>query len=95
MKIFLFRIIFLPTHYQKFLKNRDFQEQLWKTIEGGQEMKHQHVHTGFWIKELRGYNVHQGPNGEKLEDLGYYDLRALLVKTHLQLNIEVKASPWF
>lgn len=58
-------------------------------------MKHSHIHMGFWIDELKGYGIHEGPNGEKLEDMEYYDLRGFLLKTHLRLNIEVKASPWF
>lgn len=57
--------------------------------------KHRHIHMGFWIEELKGYGIHESPNGEPLESMGYYDLRALLLKTHLQLDIEVKASPWF
>lgn len=95
MKILLSRIIFLPTQCQKFLENRYLSEGHWKTIEGGQDMKHSHIHMGFWIEELKSYGIYEGPNGEPLEKMGYYDLRAFLVKTHLQLNIEVKASPWF
>lgn len=58
-------------------------------------LKHRHIHMGFWIKELNGYGIYEGPKGESLEKMEYYDLRAFLAKIHLQLNIEVKASPWF
>lgn len=58
-------------------------------------MKHKHIHMGYWIEELKGHGVHKSLDGKPLEELEYYDLRALVVKTHLQLDIEVKASPWF
>ncbi|WP_186763820.1 hypothetical protein [Planomicrobium sp. CPCC 101079] len=58
-------------------------------------MKHRDRHREFWIEELKGYGILQGPNGEALADLEYYDLRAYVVKAQLQRDLETKASPWF
>jgi len=54
--------------------------------------KHRHIHTSFWIEELKSYGIHESPSGERLEDMEYYDLRALLLKTHLRLDIELKVN---
>ncbi|EMF46292.1 hypothetical protein B481_2019 [Planococcus halocryophilus Or1] len=58
-------------------------------------MKYWHKHMGFWVEELKGYSIYYGPNGEALEEMDYHDLKAYMVKVHLQRDIEVKASPWF
>lgn len=58
-------------------------------------MKNNHIHKKFWIQELRGYGINEGPAGERLEDMEYYDLRSYLVKAQLHRDLEVKASPWF
>lgn len=44
-------------------------------------MFHKHIHAANWIKELKGYGVTEGRNGETLEGLDYYDLRALVVRS--------------
>lgn len=58
-------------------------------------MKNNHIHKKFWIQELRGYGINEGPAGERLEDMEYYDLRSYLVKAQLHRDLEVKSSPWF
>ncbi|MGH2319359.1 hypothetical protein ACRC6Q_16590 [Planococcus sp. SE5232] len=58
-------------------------------------MKYWHKHMEFWVEELKGYGINYGPNGETLGNMDYYDLKAYMVKVHLQRDIEIKASPWF
>lgn len=58
-------------------------------------MQNRRLHMHFWIEELNSYGIYTGPNGEPLHKLDYYDLKALMVKTHFQLDIEIKSSPWF
>ncbi|WP_404466567.1 hypothetical protein [Planococcus rifietoensis] len=59
-------------------------------------MKHNaHIHMKNRITELRGYGIYQGPGGEALEELDYYDIRSTVVKAQMQRNLEVKSSPWF
>lgn len=53
------------------------------------------MHMGFWIEELKGYGISNGPKGEPLESLDYYDLRSMLVREKMRQDLEVKASPWF
>ena len=53
------------------------------------------LHKKYWIKELRGYGIHAGPNGELLEDMEYYALRGYLVKMQMQRDLEPVHSRWF
>lgn len=52
-----------------------------------------------WIRELEGYGVNEGPKGEKLEGMGYYEIRNLLVKTQMQqdtdIDVTAKANAFF
>lgn len=59
-------------------------------------MKHNaHIHKKNWISELRGYGIYHGPGNRNLEDMDYYDIRAMVVKEKMKRDLEVKASPWF
>lgn len=53
------------------------------------------LHKKYWINELRGYGIHAGPNGERLEDMEYYALRGYLVKMQMQRDLEPMHSRWF
>ena len=57
--------------------------------------QHSHIHKANWIKELNEFGVYKAPCGKSLEELDYYDLRALVVKEKMHRDLEVKASPWF
>lgn len=58
-------------------------------------MKYREVHQKYWIDELKGYGILEGPNGEALEEMEYYDLRSYLVKAQMQRDLEAKSSQWF
>lgn len=58
-------------------------------------MQHRQIHRTIWIKELNGYGIQEGPNGEELQDMEYYALRSFLVKAQMQRDLETKASVWF
>lgn len=58
-------------------------------------MAGRHVHIKFWVKELQEFGVEVGPNGEALDAMDYYDLRAFLLQQKLRRNLEPKPSAWF
>lgn len=66
-----------------------------QNIEGDGEMAARHIHTKFWIEELNEFGVETGPNGEALDSMDYYDLRAYLLKQKLRRNLEPLHGPWF
>ncbi|MFP3356872.1 hypothetical protein R0K17_05865 [Planococcus sp. SIMBA_143] len=56
-------------------------------------MKHNaHIHMKNWITELRGYGIHHGPGNQELEDMDYYDIRAMVLIAHYQRDIEIKVN---
>lgn len=58
-------------------------------------MDHRHIHQKNWITELRGYGIQTGKGGEVLEELDYYDLRAMVVIEQMKRDLEPKSTPWF
>ncbi|PSL42155.1 hypothetical protein B0H99_101403 [Planomicrobium soli] len=58
-------------------------------------MSSEHIHVKFWVEELNEYGIKMGPNGEALDSMDYYDLRAFLLQQKLRRDLEPKASPWF
>lgn len=53
------------------------------------------IHMKYWIEELQGFGVLEGPNGESLDSMDYYDLKAFLLQHKLRRDLEPLASPWF
>lgn len=52
-----------------------------------------------WIEELRGLGVTHGPNGERLENMNYQDIKYYLVVKQEQngtgIDLDAKANAFF
>lgn len=62
-------------------------------------MNDRETHKAIWIKELNGYGITEGNNGQPLDQLDYFDIRSLLViaqmKNDTDINLGKVANGWF
>lgn len=58
-------------------------------------MSHDTIIIRNWIKDLNGFGVYAGPQGQPLESMSFGEIRSLVVQQLFQRNLDTLSSPWF